>query len=315
MGTQYFAASSIYQLLKTERAQLSALPAQAYEPVAGGAAVLPVWLSAGPYGIHPASIGLLSLQSSVPWAEIKLGMQIRWFQFFTRKRAHRLYPAKYPDRHCQLCTPPQPQEETPGHYFGGCTPPLMRDMKCRRHGLTIMHLVRPIRAGSKGRCALYHDSELGDRTARVLPAAIPRLPGQTLPHVVFLPNVEPVRLATHALSPLTPAERTIVIMEVAHCGDSAMADKVSTKIGDHESWMDDLVAAGWTVHFFPIVVSHSGLVTNTAAAALEHCGVAASGATAAVRRIARSTLTYNTKFRNARRKLYSMLDEHPHDPG
>ena len=26
-------------------------------------------------------------------------------------------------------------------------------------------------------------------------------------------------------------------------------------------------------------------------------------------------LTYNTKFRNARRKLYSMLDEHPHDPG
>ena len=117
------------------------------------------------------------------------------------------------------------------------------------------------------------------------------------------------------MSPLTPDERTIVIMEVGHCGDSAMADKVSTKIGYHESWMDDLVAAGWTVHFFPIVVSHSGLVTNTAAAALEHCGVAAAGATAAVRRIARSTLTYNTKFRNARRKLYSMLDEHPHDPG
>ena len=57
------------------------------------------------------------------------------------------------------------------------------------------------------------------------------------------------------------------------------------------------------------------LVTSTAAAALEHCGVAAAGATAAVRRIARSTLTYNTKFRNARRKLYSMLDEHPHDSG
>ena len=100
---------------------------QAYAPAAGGAAVLPVWLSDGPYGIHPASIGLLSLQSSVPWAEIKLGMQIRWFQFFTRKRAHRLYPAKYPDPHCQLCTPPQPQEETPGNYFGGCTHPLMHE--------------------------------------------------------------------------------------------------------------------------------------------------------------------------------------------
>ena len=74
---------------------MSALPAQAYAPVVGGAAVLPVWLSDGAYGIHPASIGLLSLQSSVPWAELKLGMQIRWFQFFTRKRAHRLYPAKY----------------------------------------------------------------------------------------------------------------------------------------------------------------------------------------------------------------------------
>ena len=104
-------------------------------------------------------------------------------------------------------------------------------------------------------------------------------------------------------------------MEVGHFGDSTMADKVSRKVGDHESWMDDLVAAGWTVQLFPIVMSHSGLVTNTAAVALEHCGVAAAGATAAVRRIARSTLAYNTKFRNARRKLYSMLDEHPHDPG
>ena len=101
-----------------------------------------------------------------------------------------------------------------------------------------MHLVRPIRAGSKGRCALYHDSELGDRTARALPAAIPRLPGQTLPDVVFLPNVEPIRLATHALSPLTPDERTIVIMEVGHCGDSTMADKLSTKIGTTRAgWM------------------------------------------------------------------------------
>ena len=54
---------------------------------------------------------------------------------------------------------------------------------------------------------------------------------------------------------------------------------------------------------------------NTAAAALERCGVAATGATAAVRRIAHSTLAYNMKFKNARRKLYSMLDEHPHDPG
>ena len=237
-------------------------------------------------------------------------MQIRRFQFFTRKRAHRLYPAKYPDPHCQLCAPPQPQEETPGHYFGGCTHPLMRDVKCRRHGLTIMHLVRPIRAGSKGRCALYNDDKLGDRTARALPAAIPRLPGQTLPDVVFLPNVEPIRLATHAFSPLTPDERTIVIMEVGHCGDGTMADKVSTKIGDHESWMNDLDAANWTVHFFPI-----WCLTQAWSPTLEHCGVAAAGATAAVRRIARSTLAYNTKFRNNRRKLYSMLDEHSHDPG
>ena len=78
--------------------------------------------------------------------------------------------------------------------------------------------------------------------------------------------------------------------------------------------MDDLVAAGWTVHFFPIVVSHSGLVTSTAAAALEHCGVAAAGATAAVRRIARYTLIQH-EVQERKTKLYSMLDEHPHDPG
>ena len=58
-----------------------------------------------------------------------------------------------------------------------------------------------------------------------------------------------------------------------------------------------LVQQGWQVTCFPVAVSHSGLVTSTARAALERCGVAPRLAATAVRRLVRSALAYNVQIR------------------
>ena len=94
---------------------------------------------------------------------------------------------------------------------------------------------------------------------------------------ILLPHVEEIRLHTDSLSQLTPEEMTIVCIEVGHCCDGALAEKMADKIAQHEEWLDFLVSKGWTVSYYPIAVTHSGLVTNTATAALRACGVSAAG--------------------------------------
>ena len=82
-----------------------------------------------------------------------------------------------------------------------------------------------------------------------------------------------------------------------------------------EKWLEFLVSKGWTVSYYPIAVTHSGLVTNTATAALRACGVSAAGAAAAVRRVACNALDYACKFRASRRHLSLRLENPQVDPG
>ena len=120
---------------------------------------------------------------------------------------------------------------------------------------------------------------------------------------------------TDSLSQLTPEEMTIVCIEVGHCCDGALAEKMADKIAQHEEWLDFLVSKGWTVSYFPIAVTHSGLVTNTATAALRACGVSAAGAATAIRRVACNALDYACKFRASHRHLSLRLESPQVDPG
>jgi hypothetical protein len=78
--------------------------------------------------------------------------------------------------------------------------------------------------------------------------------------------------------------------------------------------MDFLTSKGWTVALYPVVITHSGLITSTAAQALAACGVPNSDIAATLRKIARHTLSYNLKFRSARRALDAALPAEPPDP-
>ena len=141
----------------------------------------------------------------------------------------------------------------------------MHDMRCKRHGRTVMHLVQAITAGRLGMCPLFPDSEEGDRTARQLPPAIPHNRGtaavrpqdsHTNPDLIFLPHTTMHRLHTAGLAALTAAEKTIVCIEVGHTTDRRLATVTVEKMHQHTPWLTHLTEEGWTVHYYPVVVSH-----------------------------------------------------------
>jgi ribonuclease HI len=308
MHARFLQSSVVYSRLHGMIVALAALPVQVLPPMAAS----PSWLAPGPYTVDPASCACLSLDSQLQWGLVRLATQIRWEQFWTRKRAHKLYPGKYQSPMCQLCLD---RQETIGHYFGGCTHQLMHKMACKRHGKTVMHMVKAIQAGSLGDRALFHDSEAGDRSARAMPGAIPRRRGESIPDVVFLPNVEPHRLYTDRLAQLSQQEKTIVLIEVGHCTDARLAQEVEEKIRQHFCWAEYLRGQGWSVKYFPVAVAHSGLVTSTLAASLRECGVKKGAAAAAVARVIKHTLDYNCKFRSARKRTVLQIQDAIQDPG
>ena len=89
-----------------------------------------------------------------------------------------------------------------------------------------------------------------------------------------------------------------------------------SKLGQHAVWISYLQQQGWRVSYFPVIITHSGWITTTATAALEACGVDPARAPAALRALARGTLRYNIKFRQARQRLYTQQaqDGEAHQP-
>ncbi len=71
------------------------------------------------------------------------------------------------------------------------------------------------------------------------------------------------------------------------------------------------------MHYYPVVITHSGLVLNTAAAALQECGVTRPAADKAVRRLGLHMLQYDIKFKKARNHIERQRAAAPDhgDPG
>jgi hypothetical protein len=87
-----------------------------------------------------------------------------------------------------------------------------------------------------------------------------------------------------------------------------MAATMRRKLGQHAAWFSHLRELGWTVHYYPVVITHSGWVTDTAAAALQACGVGAARAATAIGALARGALRYNITFHQTRQRLYRQLN-------
>ncbi len=243
----YQIGSKIFARMVETSKDLAAIPDSAHFPMEDlpPGCEQPPWLATLPYHWDTTSAQLLSITANTPWELMRIGHQIRWEQFWTRAKAHRFYPATHQDPWCRCgdgCR--QRQAETVLHYFGGCRNRTMQDMSLKRHGFSIMVMVDAIRKGAMGMRALFHDSELGDRTARNLPPAIPRLRGHTIPDIIFLPNTDMNELHTAPLHPLTPEKKTIACIEVTHTTDRGAFDALTRldpegpigKLHQHAKW-------------------------------------------------------------------------------
>ena len=80
-----------------------------------------------------------------------------------------------------------------------------------------------------------------------------------------------------------------------------------SKIKQHATWLSYLRQHGWQVSYFPVIITHSGWITTTAAEALASCGVDSARATAALRALARGALRYSIRFRQTRQRRYAQL--------
>lgn len=188
-------------------------------------------------------------------------------------------------------------------------------MANKRHGRTVRIVATAIQNGSLGGRLLYSDSELGGRTARRMDPQIPGSRSHTIPDVVFFPNLDPNRLNTTALAPLTQHERKVVIFEFGHTSDKLMVGAMEEKCRQHAAWAEHLrgQADTWEVVVYPVVVSHSGLLPQTLADGLVACGLTARAAKRAVNRVVAATVACTERLWKTRRKLLHELDRP--DPG
>ncbi len=137
-------------------------------------------------------------------------------------------------------------------------------------------------------------------------------------HLSTVPSLHPSTVPN--LAPLTAEQKTIICIEGTHTSDSG-AYEALTRLGRpvgklHQHALNQPVDCGWTVHYYPVVITHSGLVLNTAAASLAACGVTPQAAGSAVRKVALNALQYDIKFRKARAHIQRENSAAgPHDPG
>ena len=87
------------------------------------------------------------------------------------------------------------------------------------------------------------------------------------------------------------------------------------KTTQHAGWAQHLrgQAEPWEVVVYPVVVSHSGLVTQTLADGLVACGLSTQAAKRAVRKVLTATVSYTERMWRTRRKLLDELGRP--DPG
>ncbi len=145
-----------------------------------------------------------------------------------------------------------------------------------------------------------------------LPPAIPRLARAVSPNIAFLPTLEQHRLHTFNTRALQPHKKTSSGIEVGHTCDRRLPTVVSTKLSQHRVWLDYLTSQGWTVTLYPVVITHSGLI-STRSKALTACGVSPSAIATTLRKTAHHALSYNLKFCTGRHSLDAALHAQPPD--
>ena len=95
----------------------------------------------------------------------------------------------------------------------------------------------------------------------------------SLPDIICFPNI---RSSASAHAP-SLSRKTVILVDAIFTGDRTMSQRFSAEVLHHQLYVDNLRAHGWAVHFYPIVLTFSGCISDSFRTMLHsHCGLSNS---------------------------------------
>ena len=260
---------------------------------------------------------------SIPLAIMKLFLLLIWpfviilkgTALLSKIRMHTL-PSNVQSSFMPSTTPTSPfcpfcphDKESQGHILGGCRHPPILSMILKRHGQAVALVAKALQFKLPD-CLLLMDAETEDHSARTAsPSWYPPAPTVTtngtmhptsLPDIICFPNIR-----SSASSNAPPQSRKqVILVDATYTDDRTVAARYSAKVLHHQAYVDNLRTQGWTVYFYPIVLTYSGCISKSFRTMLHtHCGLSHPQINPLLYTLQRHTCSYNSKLINTRKFL------------
>jgi len=122
--------------------------------------------------------------------------------------------------------------------------------------------------------AIYADAETVEKSLTdISPTLLPR-PFRShqlvsKPDIIVFLKIKPRETST---SP-APEKKKAIFLEISFCNDGFAAARYQRKLAQHTTHKTFLETKGWTVDIIPIIITHSGCITNTLKQSLTDLGI------------------------------------------
>jgi hypothetical protein len=161
---------------------------------------------------------------------------------------------------CRNCGPLGPTPDSGAHILGGCHHPTLKGMYINRHNRSTRTIADCINEGRYGGGYMIMDAGKVENLPPYCSGT--RVPHWMLPHLTeeeirrLRPDILLIpTLASHKArrkryrGPANRSGHDVYIIEVGYTGDLQHADKLAQKSAQHARLKEELMRAGWTVHY------------------------------------------------------------------
>ena len=181
------------------------------------------------------------------------------------------------------------------------------------HGTAIGKIVDAIQSSTRlGNCAAFVDAEGGDRSARTT-TNIPWCPQapmlfdetgilhhSSLPDIILFPKIDSKYISDASFRP-TSTQKEITLLDITYTDDTTVKNRYQEKLDHHNPYYTHLIALGWRVKLYPIVLTYSGCVSASLRSFLDQdCGLTPTAINTLIKSLQQHSYRYNSKLSSTR---------------
>jgi ribonuclease HI len=175
---------------------------------------------------------------------------------------------------CTICT--SHKKETQGHILGGCTHPDMHSQHMKRHGKGAGLILQTIRDNTN--VATFADAETVEKSLQKISSTfLPRSRQvETNKHkMISKPDIITFPELTQDQTNTAPEhdEKKAIFLEISFTGDGDAAQRFQQKVTQHAAHAQFLETNQWTIEVVPIIITHSGCITDNLTTTLTNLGI------------------------------------------